>query len=135
MPLTLSKPMMIGDLTNQREVSQVEIVGISINLQKNHVDKNIGVLSLLLEDPVTGYVTTVTYRDSTVLEFLGGLKEEFLALLGPVWDKLQADGKLPAGTIAIAIPQETAIDTAVTIAAAKLASPVVQSLAEVKEQV
>lgn len=120
MPFQLDKPISVGDLVNQISVSRLEVAAISINLQKGHVAQGNGVISIVLEDPDSGWQQTFTYRDASVLEFIGGLKGELTALLAPIWQKLQDDGKLPAGSVEVKVPQESAIDAAVAAKAAQL---------------
>lgn len=111
--LTFDTPIEVGTLASRVTVSRLEIASISINMQRTHVAKGVAVMSLLLEDPDSGQQQLVTYNDASVLEFLGGVKNELAGLLAPVWAKMMADKRLPSGTIDVKIPQETAIDTAV----------------------
>ena len=90
--ITLSEPIEMGDLANRITVQHLEIVAIAINLQAIHVAQGNAALSLILEDPDTGWKTTITYRDASALAFWGALDESVtLALLQAVWDKLAAD--------------------------------------------
>jgi hypothetical protein len=124
MPFQLATPAHVGDLNSGITVGNLEIAAISLNLQRAHVSKGRAILSIVLEDPTSGWTTTVTYQDETALAFWAQLGAPVSgALIDAIWAKLQADGKLPVGTADPQIPQLAAAQTAAAAIAAKVAAP------------
>jgi hypothetical protein len=125
MAITLGTPIRVGGLDNGIVVDQLEIVAISINLMPGHLKDGNGVLSVVLEHPPSGWQTTVKYIDSSVLEFWGAIDQNVLTtLIQAVWDKLQADKRIPNGTVDAQVPASAAAAQALATASAAKASGV-----------
>ena len=101
--LTLNQPKTIGDFDNSFTVSRLRVAAFSFNRQKGHEAGGTVVLAILLEDPVTGWTHPVLYEGIEALnyaKFINTADFSVKSLHTSILEKLVADGKLPAGTIA-----------------------------------
>lgn len=98
---SLSSPISVGSLNHQVSVSSLKLTSISINYQDVYANNGHAVLSVCLVDPLTNYPVNVMYQDESALEF-ARLVESLIG--AQLFQKLQADGKLPLGALADVAP-------------------------------
>jgi hypothetical protein len=103
---TLATPVNVGSLTEPVNVASLKITSVAFSTTPALAPIDTAELTITLTDPVSGWQETVDYRDASVLEFFampapmppnGATYEDIMA--GAVFQKLIADGKLPAGTL------------------------------------
>lgn len=104
---TFTTPIMIQTgLSSSLTVKSVQVTAMNYNQTPALAQLGTGVLDITLTDPDTGWQETISYRDSSVLTFWQSAVtpaqgETFADLTAvAVFDKLVADRKLPAGTVA-----------------------------------
>jgi len=98
MQITFTKPVTVGDLSNQITLASLQFKSFSINLAGPKGPPNV-LISLTLTDPVSGYDAHFVYEDSDTTSALWN------QLSGGTWlkalfQRLINDGKLPPGVIA-----------------------------------
>lgn len=103
----LNTPFIVGDMGNQRTVTEFHIVARSFNFEKFYTDGGKAIMSIVLADQTGEYKVTFTYQDAQSLAFIRAQdKGNFgvLSLTEQIFNKLQtipdSEGKvLPPGTI------------------------------------
>ena len=101
--LALDQPKTIGDFDNSFTVNRLRVAAFSFNRQKGHEAQETVTLSILLEDPTSGFPVSVDYKGIEALnyaKFINTADFSVKSLHTTILEKLVADGKLPAGTIA-----------------------------------
>ena len=101
--ITFTTRPTIGDLENQITIDRLRVVAISFNRQASHVADNTVVLSILLEHPASGWTHNVVYEGAAALaeaRLINTGNFTGKSLHTRILEKLLADGKIPAGTIA-----------------------------------
>jgi hypothetical protein len=93
---TLNPPIQVGDLTKAITVSSLKLVSVAINYEDAYTKNGKAVLSICLADPISGYPLNVVYEDASALDMARTIEGQVGAEL---FQKLIADGKLPAGTL------------------------------------
>lgn len=104
---TLTTPVTVGGLSSPVAISSLNVTSVWMSTTPALAPSGTAELDVTLTDPVSGYQQTITYQDATVLSFLaaastapaGTALQDIVAVAALT--KLQADGKLPAGTISI----------------------------------
>jgi hypothetical protein len=94
---TLESPVNIGTLAKPVSVSALQVTSLAIATRPAIAAIGTGTLAITLTDPSSGAQELVEYSDATVLELWAAIGD---AVSQAVFAKLQADGKLPAGTVA-----------------------------------
>lgn len=84
-------------------VASLQVSGITVTTTPALAPIGTGLLTITLKDPVSGWLETIQYQDSSVLDFWttaspGGSTFADVVAIAAL-NKLVADGKLPAGTI------------------------------------
>lgn len=98
----LSNPVEVGDLDNRITVDELVVTGFGFNLQPHYTAQGKAGLSVTLTHLPSGVSKTVTYEDDTALAMAHALNTADLStksLLTRLLEKLQTDGKLPAGSV------------------------------------
>lgn len=102
MTITFSKPITVGDLSHQIQVTSMDVITISFNLAPASGNGNM-MVSITLRDSVSGYQAHFVYEDNTVTpQFwsqVSGLTVNSDKWISVFLKRLIADGKLPSGTI------------------------------------
>ena len=102
MKIAFNNPITVGDIGNQKTITSLQLKSLSFNLAGPKGAPNV-LVSLVLTDPVSGYDAYFQYEDSiATAAYFNSV--EALQLNGAPWintlvQRLQADGKLPAGII------------------------------------
>lgn len=105
----LATPVIIGDLDSSIQVSNLRIAALSVNREAAKESAGVGVLSVILEDVVSGTrVVVVTYQDANALTLINKffalnvngspLEQVILQKLASAAD-LSGKIKVPAGTV------------------------------------
>lgn len=102
---TLATPISVGTMSSPVTVTSFEVTVVSYSSTPALAPSGTGELDITLTDPNTGWQESFSYQDSSVLTFWSTLST--LAAQSAVGDimaqavfqKLIADGKLPAGTL------------------------------------
>jgi hypothetical protein len=95
----LAQPQMIGLFGKQISVSEYQLVSLAFTFDPLHADKGEAHFAARLKNPETQHEATVVYHyDKSALEFWQQLDSNH-GIIRQVFDKLVADGKLPAGEI------------------------------------
>ena len=93
----LNPTISVGDLNKSITVSSLKLTSISLNYQDVYSKNGTAILSICLVDPVSNYPVNVVYQDASALSMAQTIEAQIGAEL---FQKLIADGKLPAGTLA-----------------------------------
>lgn len=126
MSLRVDVPIRVGGLSNGIMVDELEIDAFAINLGSR-------ALSVVLVHPASGWKISFVYRDDdSVLAFWGELcaatgQSCAESLTARIWAKLQADGKLPAGSVDAVVPAAAVGAQQLAKAQAAAASPAIAS--------
>ncbi len=117
----LSSPVTIGDLNHQITLKALKLVGVALNYEDLYAKNGTAVLALCLVDLDTGYPVNVMYQDASALVMAQSIDGQIATEL---FAKMQADGKIPAGTLLnatstslTASPTSAAVGAAVALAA------------------
>lgn len=103
---TLVAPVNVGTLTAPINVASLKVTSVWFSTTPELAPLGAAELDITLTDPVSGWQETIKYQDASVLEFFaqrapappeGATMEDVMA--ASVFNKLIADGKLPAGNI------------------------------------
>jgi argininosuccinate synthase len=89
-------PVKIGDPFNPITITQMQLASIAINFENHYAGQGKAILSIVLEDLVSGYKQNIVYESPDAMQFW--LAQE-ASLEQAVFDKLIADQKLPQGTL------------------------------------
>ena len=108
---TLATPFSGGSLSNPVTVSSLQLTTVNFSSTPALAPMGTGTLTVVLTDLVTGFQETFSYCDASVLTLWGAMGD---AVATAVFDKLIADQKLPAGTLAAAAVITTPTTTATT---------------------
>ena len=101
--IIFTTPQTVGDLINQKSVDRLKVAAISFNRQASHEARGTVVLAILLEHPATGVTHNVVYEGAEALNYARFINTgdfSVKSLHTRILEKMLADGKLPAGTIA-----------------------------------
>ena len=101
--IVFATPPTIGGIDNQIVIDRLKVVAISFNRQASHEVAGTVVLSILLEHPASRWTHNVIYEGAEALTYARLINTgDFSAksLHTRILEKMLADGKLPAGTIA-----------------------------------
>ncbi len=101
--ITFTTPVSIGDLDNQLLIEKLKVVSISFNRQASHEAAGTVVLSVVLEHPTSQWTHNVVYKGAealTLARLMNTADFSTKSLHTRILEKLVADGKIPAGTIA-----------------------------------
>ena len=101
--IVFATPPTIGGIDNQIVIDRLKVVAISFNRQASHEAAGTVVLSILLEHSATTWTHNVIYEGAEALAYARLINTgDFSAksLHTRILEKMLADGKLPAGTIA-----------------------------------
>ena len=102
----LTTPVNVGTLTAPVVVSSLQVTGVWFSTTPELAPLGAAELEITLTAPASGWQETITYQDSSVVDFFatpapvppaGATYEDIMA--GAVFQKLMADGKLPPGTL------------------------------------
>ncbi len=96
---TLTMPVTVGELTNPITINQLELASVSLNFEPERSSKGTAILSIVLVHRASGYKVNVVYSDATALAFWMSL-DAGASVTRALFQKLAADGKLPAGALA-----------------------------------
>lgn len=96
----LTPPMHVGDLVGGITVDQLQLVSVSINFDTVYASKGNAILSVILLHPSSGWKHNIVYQDASALTFWNSTMDANSACSNAIFQKLIADGKLPAGTLA-----------------------------------
>jgi hypothetical protein len=104
---TLATPVSVGTIGASVTISSLQVTSVWMSTTPALAPIGTAELDVTLTDPVSGFQETVVYQDATVLTFLaeaptaptGTALRDVVALAALA--KLQADGKIPAGTTSI----------------------------------
>ncbi len=91
---TLTTPQTVGDLSKPILIDKLQLYSISLTAGDARPT-----LSIVLIHVASGYQVNVVYSDATVMTFWNAINAGN-ALTQAAFQKLIADGKLPAGTLA-----------------------------------
>lgn len=91
---TLATPVSVGDFHNPVSVDKLQLYSLSLTAGDAKPT-----LSIVLFHPASGYQINVVYTDATVMTFWNALNATN-AVVQAAFQKLVADGKLPAGILA-----------------------------------
>lgn len=91
---TLATPVTVGDFLNPVVVDKLQLYSISLTAGDAKPT-----LSVVLIHVASGYQINLVYTDATVMTFWNAINAGN-ALTRAAFQKLVADGKLPAGTLA-----------------------------------
>lgn len=128
---TLATPATVGDLSNPRTVTALKITSIWFTSTPDLAPTGTGELDITLTETSNGWQETIAYKDASVISFFaqaapappsGGTVEDVMC--GLLFDKLIADGKLPAGTLTTVATPTTEAETTTSISS-DAATPVV----------
>jgi hypothetical protein len=97
MEFALATPLTIGDLQHQITIDKLEIASVSLNFEPMYSDKGVAVLSVVLVHRPSGHKVNIVYEDASALTFW---QTHEAGLATAIFEKLIADGKLPAGSLA-----------------------------------
>jgi hypothetical protein len=100
----LTSPVNVGDLAQSIQVSELKLVSISLNYTDVYTKANEAILSVCMIEPSTGYPVNVVYQDASALSMARTIEAQIGA---EIFQKLAADGKLPAGTLSTVADPET----------------------------
>jgi hypothetical protein len=92
---TLQTPITLN-VGSQASVKSLQLASVSFNFENAYAGKGKAVLSVVLEDPATGYKQNIVYEDDSALALWQRLET---SIESAVFAKLTADNKLPAGTV------------------------------------
>lgn len=84
--------MFVGDLHQQIAVEELRLYAIYVRLDDNSPE-----LTVTLIHPSTGWQHSVTYRDSSVLDFHRA--NDYDSIFRAALAKMGTDGKIPEGSI------------------------------------
>src|ERR1700731_692302 len=120
---TFATPVAVGGLGNPITIRALQVTNIWMSTTPALAPIGTAELDVTLTDPVSGFQETISYQDATVLTFLaevptaptGTALQDVVAVAALA--KLQADGKIPAGTASIS----AATTTTLTASAASIA--------------
>jgi hypothetical protein len=93
---TLAAPVNVGGLTDPLSVSSLVITGIKYSSTPALAQLGTSTLEVTLTDPATGWQSVIAYQDATASDVWATVGTDFATA---VFNKLLADGKIPAGTI------------------------------------
>lgn len=101
----LTTPVTIGALASPLTVSSLQVTDVAIATKPSLAQIGTGTLAVTLTDPNSGAQETIIYQDATVLTLWASTATvpagQSLGdtIASAVFNKLIADGKLPAGTV------------------------------------
>jgi hypothetical protein len=102
---TLTTPLTVGTLSSSQTITSLQLTTIAYTSTPALALIGTGVLQLILTDPTSGAQETINYQDASVLAFWAktvsttATEELGDIISSAVFEKLIADGKLPAGTL------------------------------------
>ena len=100
--LILTNSEMVGDIGRKTAIDRFQVAAFSMNRQKNKRDNGEEILSIMVEDPVTGWTYTVVYEGAearTELKAINIGNFSTVSLHTRILQKLLADRKIPAGVV------------------------------------
>jgi hypothetical protein len=99
----LTAPFSTGTMQNPVTINSLQVTSVSWSSTPALAPLGAQELDITLTDPVSGWQETITYQDTTVGPFWSAalVPQDTLAdtVAYAVLTKLQADGKIPTGTI------------------------------------
>jgi len=102
---TLATPTTTGELGSQKTVTSLQIAAFGINFKPEVAALGEAEMHVAVTDPKSGYLQRFQYKDKTIPAFWASTPNVPAGLnLGDalsegIFQKLLADGKIPAGTI------------------------------------
>ncbi|KKN05808.1 hypothetical protein LCGC14_1083620 [marine sediment metagenome] len=100
--LLLTNPEEVGDIGSKTMIDRFQVAAFSMNRQKEKRTTGKEILSVMVEDPVTGWTYTIVYEGADARAELKAINIgnfSSVTLHTRILQKLLADGKLPAGVV------------------------------------